>query len=492
MWWIIAYAVQAGITIAICVREVAHPQRALTWAVLNLLFPGIGLLAYLVLSQPLPVRRRPRIVQTLRAADDSPLHPIPSGLSERFAAAIRQLANDDPKPARVTLLQSGMAAFDALAQMLADAKQTISIEYYIFRDDHVGRRILTHICEAAERGVRVRFLRDGLGSKLSRRALRQLTQAGVECRVFAPLRLPKLKLLNHRDHTKIVVVDGGQALVGGINVGDEYTGANPMIPGPWRDTDMIIEGEAASQVQAVFEMNFAASEPDRKAATRKRAPRTAKRKAVHLQQQLAFTGIEASADLAPVDGIVQKLKSLPALVQTIESGPDSPRPKIREAFFLAVTMAEKSICLTTPYFAPDVDLSMALQTAVARGVRVRLLVPKRADHRLIAWASWAYFQPLIEAGVEIYLYEHGVLHAKLLMIDGEISMVGAANFDLRSFGQNYEVMSVVYDLHVASQLEAQFERDLESTERLTMEMLHARNLFDHVRQQSARLLAPLL
>jgi cardiolipin synthase A/B len=490
MWWVAAYVIQVTLVVALSIRDICRPQRAITWMVISLILPGLGLILYLILSRPLPIRRtRKAPLRHGKRDNSSPLIPLPSGLSKGLSEAVSRLSCDTPKPALVTLLGGGIATYDVLLTALAHAKRTIDIEYYIFRDDHIGKRVVDKLCNAAERGVRVRFIRDGWGSRpLSKRTLRKMAEAGIECRIFAPIALSSLQMLTHRDHCKIVVVDSEKALVGGINVGDEYTGVDPKV-GAWQDADMLIEGEAVSQVAAVFETNYAAAEVDRKAHP---VGQKGARRVVHLSHHRRPAMVEASVELADVDGIVKKLKPTPALVQTIESGPDSPMQRISQAFFLAVTMAQKSICLTTPYFAPDVDFSMALRTACMRGVRVRLLVPKKPDHKLIELASWTYFQPLIEAGIEIYLYEGAVLHAKLLAIDSEVSMIGAANCDMRSFRENYEVSSIVYDWRLANQLEAQFERDITHCHRLTLEMLQARSLVHHACQQGARLFASLL
>lgn len=159
---------------------------------------------------------------------------------------------------------------------------------------------------------------------------------------------------------------------------------------------------------------------------------------------------------------------------------------------MCLTQATESIAMTTPYFLPDDDIVMALKAAVARGVQVRIIVPNRIDHKIVALASRTYLGELLEAGVEIYKYDKGFLHPKILVIDGTISDVGAANIDRRSFRLNYEVNSVFFSEEVAGRLMAQFEQDVLDAIPLQMSELLQRSLPQRLMEQTARILAPLL
>jgi phosphatidylserine/phosphatidylglycerophosphate/cardiolipin synthase-like enzyme len=183
-----------------------------------------------------------------------------------------------------------------------------------------------------------------------------------------------------------------------------------------------------------------------------------------------------------------------AYVQTLEGNPGIPTQVIREAYFICLTLATKTVDITTPYFVPDADIIMAIKTAVARGVRVRLLIPSQMDLStvVVGAASRTYYGELLEAGVHIYLYKKGVLHAKQMIIDGEIAEVGAANYDMRSFRLDYEVCEFIYSVDVARQLTEQFERDLTYSMRLRIEDLQQRSRSQRILDQGARLLSPLL
>jgi len=181
-----------------------------------------------------------------------------------------------------------------------------------------------------------------------------------------------------------------------------------------------------------------------------------------------------------------------AYIHTLEGNPGIPTPVIRQAYFICITQATKTIDITTPYFVPETDIIMALKTAVARGVHVRLLVPRHIDQKSVGYASRTYYGELIEAGVQIYQYNKGMLHAKLMIIDEEIAEVGAANYDMRSFRLNYEVCQVVYSADVARELTEQFEGDLTDSVPLRIEDLLQRSLTERIVEQGARLLSPLL
>jgi cardiolipin synthase A/B len=195
-----------------------------------------------------------------------------------------------------------------------------------------------------------------------------------------------------------------------------------------------------------------------------------------------------------VDTVQKKEVLKKSYIQTLEGNPGIPTQVIREAYFICLTHATQTIDITTPYFVPDADIIMAIKTAVARGVRVRLLVPRQIDltTAIVGAASRTYYGELLEAGVHIYLYNKGVLHAKQMIIDGEIAEVGAANYDMRSFRLDYEVCEVMYSADVARELTEQFERDLSDSVPLSIEDLRQRTLPQRILDQGTRLLSPLL
>ncbi len=334
-----------------------------------------------------------------------------------------------------------------------------------------------------------------------------MMDAGIECRTLFPVRFPWLRsTLNYRDHCKIVVIDGKEAYTGGINIGDEYTGLKPDV-GFWRDTHVRMIGEVAIDLEAVFDAHWNIASPERmKTRTRwttrnTRKPFQGPRYKSNISSpgaaSLSAWSAELGADLGSMNSIgVNAAPSTKAMqksyVQTLQGNPGIPIQIIRQAYFICLTQATKTIDITTPYFVPDSDIIMAIKTSVARGVRVRLLVPRHVDHKIVGAASRTYHGELLEAGVHIYLYDKGVLHAKLMTIDGDIAIVGAANYDMRSFRLDFEVSEVLYSTDVARELTEQFERDLTDSVILRIEDLRQRTRSQRILEQGARLFSSLL
>jgi cardiolipin synthase len=510
VWILWLYLFNTLFMLIVAIREVRRPAKALYWLTIGLILPVIGFGLYLSTSNPVRIRRE-RLTSPYNESDT-----LPDSFSRSasvIAHALRHLTVHGLRTGRVQVLKNGIETYEKLIESIQKAKRTIDLEYFIYRDDQIGRRITDLLIERSLAGVRVRFLRDGWGSrKFPRSQIIRMMDAGIECRTFFPVRFPwVLSNWNYRDHCKIVVIDGKEAFTGGINVGDEYTGLKPNV-GFWRDTHVRIVGEVAIDLQAVFDAHWnIASKEWMKTKIRQNKKVEDKIKLIHdsrsISQNITQPGrstlskwsAEWGAELVSMDGSnVDTAPNAEALqkayVQTLEGNPGIPTQVIRQAYFIGLTQATRTIDITTPYFVPDADIIMAIKTAVARGVRVRLLVPRQVDltTMIVGAASRTYYGELLEAGVQIYLYNKGVLHAKLMIIDGEIAQVGAANYDMRSFRLDYEVCEVLYSIDVARELTEQFERDLSDSVLLNIEDLRNRSLSQRILDQGARLLSPLL
>lgn len=480
----------------IAIWEVRRPAKALNWIIIVLLLPVIGFLLYLSVSNPKFIHRK-RLTCSKNESDKLP--ETFGDSASVIADALRHFTVNGLRMGQVQVFNNGIAKYEQLLESLQKAQKTIDLEYFIYRNDQIGNRITELLIEKALNGVQVRFMRDGLGSyKFPRKKIRQMFEAGIECRTIFPLRFPWiLSNWNYRDHCKIVTVDGNKAFTGGMNVGYEYTGLNPDA-GFWRDTHLQITGETSVDLQTVFDVHWNIAVPERiksktNLKTKFEVTKINPIGRVDLSRWSAEFGSELSTidgkemDIYPKTGTLQK-----AYIHTLEGNPGIPTPVIRQAYFICITQAAKTIDITTPYFIPETDIIMALKTAVARGVRVRLLVPRHIDKKIVGFASRTYYGELIEVGVQIYQYDKGMLHAKLMIIDEEIAEVGAANYDMRSFRLNYEVCQVVYSADVARELTEQFERDLTDSVPLRIEDFLQRSLTERIVEQSARLLSPLL
>jgi len=307
----------------------------------------------------------------------------------------------------------------------------------------------------------VRMLVDGTGSaKLGRKFLRELRAAGVEFGWFNPMRLRFIRRprIDFRTHRKIVVCDGQVAFTGGMNIADAQTAE--LSARYWRDTHMKLEGTAVWALQRIFlEDWFFAT-----------------------QRQFEF-----SADYFPAPSGERR-----HVVQVVASGPDHDHLAIHRTYFTVMTRATQRLWVTTPYFVPDEATAAALATAALRGVDVRLLIPKRGDSLLIDLAARSYMPELMEAGVRVYEYLPRFIHAKTLVVDDDLAIVGSSNMDNRSFLLNFEVTALIYDRGVAAQLARAFEADLAESRAIAPSELARQGLGQRLGQATARLLSPLL
>ncbi len=364
----------------------------------------------------------------------------------------------------VKILVNGENKFPEVLKALKEAKNHIHLEYYIYEDDEIGREIEQVLIQKAKEGVSVRFIYDDFGSRSIRRTLaRRLNENGVKA--FPFLRIYFIALanrLNYRNHRKIIVIDGKTAFVGGINVDDRYINKDKNKTF-WRDTHLRIDGPGIQYLQYLFfcDWNFCADEK------------------LHPNQHF----FPAENDL-PVNG--------KKIVQIAASGPDSGAPAILFSILQAIGLATKEILITTPYFIPGDGLLDALTIASLSGVKVKLLVPGISDSILVNAAARSYYLDLMRRGVEIYLYNKGFVHAKTMVTDNNIAMIGTANMDSRSFDLNFEVNAIVYDSETADELREIFYADLKDAEKIDFHAWRKRPVYKQFFEKAARLVSPLL
>nr|WP_294680924.1 cardiolipin synthase [uncultured Anaerotignum sp.] len=359
---------------------------------------------------------------------------------------------------KIDHFDNGKAKFEALVQDIRSAKEYIHLEYYIWRGDRLGTRLLDELTKKAAEGVEVRILYDGIGnSRLPKNYFARFHAAGGYTAAFLPRFVIRL---NYRNHRKLAIIDGKVGYIGGFNVGDEYLGIVKRY-GPWRDTHLRFHGDAVDQMQMRFIMdwNF-----------------TAKHGLIRLAQRY-FPKKEQTAGVR---------------TQIVSSGPDTQWKNIRNGYFKMINEAESNVFLTTPYFVPDDGIFEALRVAALSGLDVRIIIPGNPDHFFVYWASMSYLGELLEAGVRVYQYEKGFIHAKVLTIDGTVSSVGSANMDIRSFDLNFEVNAFMYDAGITKILEDDFLKDLHSSVEITKEWYRRRKWWFKVREAIARLISPML
>ena len=485
-WIVVLDVVYVLILVFVCLRiiyDTTSTHKTLAYLLLAVFIPVAGMLFYFTFG----INYRKRRVYSKKLVEDDALgrRVIEEVISKtelnlqrdmRSIGDAKSLVNlllkDSVSPLTtgnaLRLLVNGEEKFPEVFEALKSARHHIHIEYYIYDDDVIGNEVQQILVQKAREGVRVRFIYDAFGSRsIRKKFVRELKAAGVEAYPFNKIRFILLaNPLNYRNHRKIIVVDGNCGFVGGINVSDRYINDPAYHKRKkkkvyWRDTHLRIDGPGVQYLQYLFfcDWNFCS------------------------KQQLQPDSFYFDTRNNP-DGH--------ECVQIAASGPDSPTSTIMLSVVKAINLAKREILLTTPYFIPGETILNALKVASLGGVRVRLLAPGISDSKLVNAAAWSYYDDMLKAGVEIFLYRKGFIHVKTLVVDDSISIVGTANMDYRSFDVNFEVNAVVYGSKLAGELRDNFLQDLEVSERIQPEVWSKRPMFKQFPERVARLLSPLL
>ena len=367
---------------------------------------------------------------------------------------------------KVKLLLNGEEKFPELIKALENAKSHIHLEYYIYENDVTGNQIAEMLIKKAKEGLEVRFLYDDFGSHgLTKPFIQKLKDAGVQTAPFYKIKWYALaNRINYRNHRKIVIIDGFVGFVGGINMSDKYR--NDLIPKNklfWRDTHLMVMGQATSYLQYLFMCDWNFCSPNKL-----------------VYNELYFPEI-------PLNNTIED-----DVVQIAASGPDSSQPVIFYSLLESISAAKKSIYITSPYFIPGESLMDALIIAIQSGLDVKVLVPGFSDSKMVNAAASAYYTELLQYGAKIYKYNKGFVHAKTMVIDDDLAIIGSANMDYRSFDLNFEVNAMVYSKNITKELKEAFENDLkESVQIDAIEWLN-RPKHIHLWEKIVRLLSPFL
>lgn len=363
---------------------------------------------------------------------------------------------------RVEIQQDATVFYPGLMKDLAAARHSIHLQYFIWGSDEFTERLKQILLERASKGVAVRLLFDPLGSRkhLDRGYVRELEQGGVRIAPTSPLY--RLHTISYRNHRKITVIDGVIGYTGGMNIGREHLDGGEGFDS-WRDTQLRIVGEAAATLQAVFMVDWYN-------ATR---------------EDLFAPRYFDAVDTAPADDDDP--------VQILTSGPDSQWAAIRQLYFAMIVSARDHVYLQSPYFILDASLVEALRAAALAGVDVKVMLTARASGDPVpGYAGNTYIEEVVAAGVRVFMYERGYLHAKTISIDSEVCSVGSANIDIRSFSINYELNAVLYSRALVAELERAFERDLAHCTEFDATAYRSRPAILRFRDSVARLFSPLL
>jgi len=430
----------AGLLLAVdAVMRPRSSQGAIAWAVALIAMPIVTVPLYLVVG-------RTRLRMEAMAAEPR------EGLGAIEAVVRRLTRVPFTRGNRVELLVDGAATYAAMHDAIATAESYVLVQFYIVRDDGTSRALRDALIDKARCGVRVHFLYDEIGSlKLPPTYLEALRKESIEVSGFKTTQgLRNRFQINFRNHRKLLIVDGRTGFIGGHNLGDEYL--------EYRDTHLRIDGTAAQQIQLTFLKDW----------------------------------YWATRQILPVSSEIQPARADDLAVSIANTGPADTTPNCSVLFATLVNTARRRLWITSPYFVPDGVMTRALQAAALRGVDVRILLPGKADQRLVELASFTYYGDMLECGVQLLRYRDRFMHQKVILVDDGLAGVGTVNLDNRSLYLNFEETALVADVGFAKQVEAMLQADLERCEAVERAHFDGKALPFRVAARIARLTSPLL
>lgn len=484
MNWILLGEIVYFLLIFIVISRVLYDTRSSTKALAYILFiifvPFLGMFFYFSFG----INYRKRKLYSKKIVDDKPLRERIISKMDSYSKTISNAgliaeknktlvsyvknAGNSPLTAnnKVKLLLNGEEKFPELLKQLEKATSHIHIEYYIYENDVTGNQVANLLIKKAKQGVLVRFLYDDFGSNsLGKSFIKKLKDAGIETVPFYKIKWYAFaNRLNYRNHRKIIIIDGLVSFVGGINMSDKYRNdfkkENHLY---WRDTHLMIKGQATAYLQYLFMCDWNFCSPTR---------------------------FEYSKTYFP-DNTEQKVVKN-KVVQIAASGPDSQQPVIFYSLLEAINSAKRNIYITSPYFIPDESLIDALIIAIQGGLDVKIIIPGVSDSKMVDAAARSYYTELLQYGAKIYKYNKGFVHAKTMVIDNDIAIVGSANMDYRSFDLNFEVNAIVYSKNMAKKLTNAFKNDLKDSKLINAKIWLNRHKRFHLWEKFVRLLSPFL
>lgn len=472
MIWEIAYIIIYAVYVyTICVTiffmlvENRNPVKSIAWILVLVFLPILGFLFYILVGRKFRKRhmisKRSLLINKKSNTIDLTELPSLELTDEQRSIATLAFRNSDAmlhENNAVTIFTKANDLYDNIIADLKGAKHHIHMEYYIFLADKIGQRIMDVLKEKAQEGIIVRVIIDDVGSwQLKKKKILELQEAGIEIKSFLEVGLPYINSrVNYRNHRKIIVVDGLIGYTGGFNIADRYV--EGLSWGCWRDTHIRLEGSAVLGLQKNFLTDWF----------------FVKRELI--QDALYYPAQEKKGN---------------CLTQIVISGPDMAWESIMQIFAKAFMEAKKRIYVESPYFLPPESLITALQTAALSGIDVRLILPKKSDAKITLYSTFSYIDQMLKAGIKVYMYDPGFIHSKIVITD-DISFIGSANMDFRSFEQNFELNAIMYDTEVAQQMTDIFMDDVNHSVEITKETWTTRSLTQKVKESFSRLLSPLL
>lgn len=475
---VVIYEIIKVVAIVHVLMDNRQPVKTMAWAMVIYFVPVAGLVLYLFFG--LNTRREKLISQ--RSLDQLTRRSMlgfvdqtDMQVPERYKQMVELFVNENSslpfKNNKVELFTNGYSFFLSLIADIGRARHHIHVDVYIFEDDALGRLVRDVLIDKARQGVEVRVIYDDVGSwSTDSEFFEQMRDAGVEVSPFLPVRFPQFAgKVNYRNHRKIFVIDGEVGYVGGYNIATRYVkGINGM---PWRDTMVRLTGNGVYGIQCTFLIDWYFVD----------------------RTMISSRDYYPPLSSAPVKGCISQVVNS-CISQMVNSSPSSPYPSIMHGYVRALIEAKRYVYIQTPYFMPTESVLVAMKTAAIGGVDVRLMVPRKGDAHVVAWASRTYLREIMEAGVKVYMYSGGFLHSKILVADDSMATCGSTNVDFRSFENNFESNVFFYDADTAVRFRKMFEVDITSSvllNSLPPERLQV-SFFSRLWESITRLLAPVM
>ena len=455
------------------------PVNTLTWILAFTFLPIIGFMLYLIFGNHLHLRKLTSKTSTVnqmykqvlsaqkQQIDNNEFVFNDEKIAKHKDLAYMNLAYDDSvftQDNEIEIYTHGQEKYVSLFEDIENATSSIHLLYFIFRGDSLSKKLLQILTKKAQAGVEVRLLYDEVGSVFTPKAIfKDLLSAGGQVKKSMRPILGFSFRVNFRNHRKIVVIDGKIGYMGGMNIGEEYAGLQPA-RSSWRDTHLRIIGSSVYSLQWLFlhDWSITAEENDR-------------------------IGINEEKLFPLFDPLPQGNIGL----QIVASGPDSPLEQIKMNYIKMIHKAQKHIYIETPYFVPDEPFLDSLKIAAMSGIQIHIIIPGIYDKLLVYRASTSYIKELLPFGIKFYLY-HGFMHAKMMIMDDEITSIGSANIDMRSFALCFEVNSIIYDTAFTKKCIDIFMDDTRNSQPITQEWYNKRSLGTKFLESIMRLLSPLL
>lgn len=470
---ICGYIINFFLIIAVVCFQRRDPVVSVAWVLCFIAFPILGLIIFLVFGLGLKNRtirlyaqklatdteyaKKLHRIKSFYEIDQAPDIRLPDMVKYLSHAANSAYTCDN----QVRIFTDAREKFDALFADIRAARETINLLYFIIRDDEIGNQLLDLLVQKANAGVEVRLMFDSFGSITTpRRIFRRLKRCrSAQVAEFFSMRLFSHSKINHRNHRKIVVVDGKIAYLGGMNIGDEYMGKKKL--SPWRDTHIRVTGSAVTDIQKYFCLDWEFS-----------------------------TGEKLTSNLSK---FFHKEVDEPGQVpmQIVASGPDSKAEEIKFGMLKMLNGARKYAYIQTPYFVPDKAFLTAIIMAAQSGVDVRVMIPGIPDKPYVYYATLSFVGELLDAGIKVYLHP-GFIHAKTLVVDDEIATIGTTNIDTRSFVLHFEINAFMYDEKTAVQCRDIFLRDQYQCTEMTPALYSRRGIGNVMKEGFFRLFSQIM